>query len=1180
MATTLHYFPSPARDELARALRAARIRWRVRVALHGAAIAAGLGLLAVGLAAAGMERLAWTPEHVRTLRYAAYAMIALLLAWFVVRPLLRRIPDERLALYLEEHAPSLDAALVSAVEERGGRATSLHALLERDALARLRTADLPRIERRGLARGAAMLALAAAAWVALITLGPEWMRRGASALFLPARAAAAVTPYSIAVQPGNTTVARGGDQRIAARLVGFGSDEVVLAMRPGDGEWERIPMGAGADSTTFAARLFDIDARTRYYVEAAGVRSPEFTLDVADLPAVKRIDLDYRYPAYTGLAPRTVEDGGDIAAVRGTVVRVRIVPTMPVRAGRIVVEGRDTILLAADSAGALAGELTVRKPGFYEVALQGATGAMAGASLDYAIDVLDDEAPTVRFRKPGRDLKVTALEEVFAEAVAEDDYGVRRLELVYTVNGGAPKTLVLHDAGAPRREVSGTHTFYLEEMSLRPGDLVSYFARASDGDRVSGAKSASTDIYFMEVRPFGQEYRQAEQSGGMPGQGQPDAAWSQRQREIVAGTFNARRDRAASGEPGFRENVATLALAQGRLREQVEGVVQRLGARGLVSEDSTLADVAEELPKAIAEMRAAEQALGRRDADAALPAEQRALAHLLRAESAFRERQVATGQEGGGGGGGGSAEAEELADLFELETDKLRNQYETVQRGQTEQADREVDETLERLRRLAARQQQENERMREMASRMQARAGSSGGGSGGESQRQLAREAEEMARQLERLARERGSDELRDAAQRLRESAATMRRQAAAGEQGSAEGSRAASELENARRALERSRGDRLERDARDAARRAEALAGRQREVAEEVARTMTGEGDRAERERRVFERKDEMTGEVEALERDLERMSREARRGQPEASRRLQQAADAIREGRVADKLRFSKEVMRGGSPEYARNFEEQLGANLEEVRRRTAAAADAVREPEGRVASRALDRARDLVRGLESMRERAEARAEGRTGQERGREGQSSRAGQQGQHGQRGQGQGEGQQGDGEGQAQRGEGRGGAAEGAPSGQPGQLPRGEYGRASGDARPGTARGSAQALSPDEIRQLARELGERRAEAEALRRDLRREGMDASDIEALVGRLRELEQGAAAMSPEELSRLQGAVVDGFKAFEFALRRMVEGDARQPLLGASDEVPPEYRRLVEEYYKSLARRGPR
>ena len=53
------------------------------------------------------------------------------------------------------------------------------------------------------------------------------------------------------------------------------------------------------------------------------MRSAVFRIDVADKPYVKRIDLEYRFPAYTGLPPQKIENGGDVAALAGTEVRLR-----------------------------------------------------------------------------------------------------------------------------------------------------------------------------------------------------------------------------------------------------------------------------------------------------------------------------------------------------------------------------------------------------------------------------------------------------------------------------------------------------------------------------------------------------------------------------------------------------------------------------------------------------------------------------------------------------------------------------------------------------------------------------------------------------------------------------------------------------------------------------------------
>ena len=51
------------------------------------------------------------------------------------------------------------------------------------------------------------------------------------------------------------------------------------------------------------------------------------------------------------------------------------------------------------------------------------------------------------------------------------------------------------------------------------------------------------------------------------------------------------------------------------------------------------------------------------------------------------------------------------------------------------------------------------------------------------------------------------------------------------------------------------------------------------------------------------------------------------------------------------------------------------------------------------------------------------------------------------------------------------------------------------------------------------------------------------------------------------------------MIAGLKEFEFAVWRKFNGVdlGNRPALGASAQVPPEYRALVEEYYRSLAKK---
>src|SRR5438067_891020 len=127
--------------------------------------------------------------------------------------------------------------------------------------------------------------------------------------------------------------------------------------------FEHVPMVFNQDTKSFDGMLFDLPGSIDYFVESGGVKSSVFTMHAAELPYVKKLEMEYVFPAYTGIAPRRIENGGDIAVLQGTHVRMRITPTMKAPSGRILVDG-NPVALTPDGAGFI-GEITVNKDGCY-----------------------------------------------------------------------------------------------------------------------------------------------------------------------------------------------------------------------------------------------------------------------------------------------------------------------------------------------------------------------------------------------------------------------------------------------------------------------------------------------------------------------------------------------------------------------------------------------------------------------------------------------------------------------------------------------------------------------------------------------------------------------------------------------------------------------------------------------
>ena len=1175
-----------ARAQLLEVVRQVRRRWRIKLALRGAVGFLLAGVVAIIAIAYALEALKFAPTAILSFRIITALVLVAAATWFFARPLSRKVTDEQVALYLEEHEPTLDSTILSAMEatERPGEwSPELIRRLIENAIERVhQIQEGQRIEREPMKRYVWIAGGVAAAAIVLFAFGPAYFRHTLSAIFVISRDVEAAAPYRIQVKPGDATVAKGADQMITATLSGFDAAEAAILIRKGSATaFERVPMVKG-ENGSYEGMLFDLAEPLDYVVEAAGVRSPSHKLNVVELPYAKKIDLEYTYPSYTGLEPRKIEDGGDIAVLKGTTVKLTITPTMATKGGHVVLGEKETAPLSVNADGTLTGNFTAQHDGFYRIELDSPKGERLTASPQYTVDLLGDQAPTVKLSKPGRDTDATPVEEFFVEAKADDDYAVKNLQLVYSINGGAEKTIPLFNGAKPTAEVTAGHTFYMEELGVKAGDSVSYYARATDNDAVNGAKQTSSDIYFLRIRPFDKNFKPAASmsggGGGGGGGGQEVGALSQQQRQIISGTFNIQRDRKRMTAAKVREGVVVLTLAQSKLRDQVNGLVERMNSRLAVA-DPSFKKIAELLPKAAEQMTAAEKKLQAQSVDGALPPENLALQFLQQAEEEF-ELQVQTGRQAGGGGGGGGAGsiANDLADLFKMEMDKMANQYETNSQASTQQQDQQIDELAEKLKELARRQEQEIERQRRLASGQ-----SAGGSSGGDLQRALAEQAEEAARQLEKLSRDQNRQDLADTARQLRNAADSMKRAAAKGDPSAAgQAAAAADRLREAQRQLTKNQTARGERDVKDAQRQASEIAKEQEDIAND-AKQLAGAGpDRLQKAQMLGQRKDALEGKVGELEKQLDRMVGEQTKDSRDTARKLTEAASGIRDNKLKEKIRYSKSLLSSGAPEqYARNFEEEIGSNIDSLRKKLDEASASAGQQGKDKSGDALDKARELARGLDSlgrrMQERGQQNAQGKSGQQaNGQTGQQGKEGQQasGQAGQQGK---DGQQGKGGQQGQSGQqGKGGQQ--GQGGQQGGQGNGDGQRNAGGWGGGDARGGPYGyyFGPDDVRQFRGEARQFAQEGQQLRNMLREQNVDPKEFDEIMKRLKELDSERVYKDVEELARLQTFVAEGLKRFEYALRRKVGDETDRALVNGSEEVPAEFKALVEEYYRSLSK----
>ncbi len=505
----------------------------------------------------------------------------------------------------------------------------------------------------------------------------------------------------------------------------------------------------------FSFHFESVDRTFEYTVAAGPVASPAYTVTALVPPRVQRIDIQYQYPSFSGLSPRTEEDGGDIYAPAGTRVRLAIHVDKPVAAGELAMSSGASALTGTGG-NVVHADLVLAKDDSYRIRLTDADGLASDGDSEYFIRLMDDRPPDVRILRPAGDQGITPLEEVAIEARADDDFGVASLDLVYAVGGGPERSVAFTKISGGDTQRTGAHLLAAEDLNVKPGDVITYYARARDVGRGKRSTETRSDLFFLEVRPFNEEFvaaqSQANARGGA-GDEQLDSL-IEAQKEIISATWNIER---RSGGGRSAADIKAIAQAQSELKARAERVLGPGRARrgGLFPQqmvrppqpppgENPIAAVVTAMGKAV------EQLASDRTRDA-ITHEMTALNGLLQAQAEVRRREIAQQQNSNAGGRGSNRQTQDLSALFDKELQRQqRTNYE--QRSQIEErAEQTQDnqEAADRIRDLAKRQEAINARQRELERMAEE-----------ERKRELAkltRDQEDLQRQAEALSREMGS---------------------------------------------------------------------------------------------------------------------------------------------------------------------------------------------------------------------------------------------------------------------------------------------------------------------------------------------------------------------------------------------------------------------------------------
>ena len=804
--------------------------------------------------------------------------------------------------------------------------------------------------------------------------------------------------YELTVEPGDANIERGTSLLVLARFTGPLPPDATLVTEDEAGNSRQIALAKSLDDPVFGGRIAVVNQPLTYKIAFAKQESDPYQVTVFEYPKLQQADAKLHFPSYTNQEDKLVQDVRRISAIEGTEVTLVCRLNKPVREAQLVEDGEEPLVLVADpnEPTTMQTTLTLDRSMRLELRLIDNEGRQNRDPAEFVLKALPNRPPDLKLTFPAKDMQVSPIEELNLAANAWDDYGLKRFGLNYNLAGTEGQEIVLAEDAPAKERLAKEHVLSFESLAAEPDQLVSYYFWAEDIGPDGERRRTSGDLYFAEVRHFeeifrqgqqptaSQQQQQQQQQGG--GNAQQAEELAELQKQIINALWKiVRRETRDEPTEKFADDVGLVLESQISALTQAKELAEDLQD---AQSQTYVEAVQQHMQETIVELGAAREQAEPEKLQPALASAQSAYQALLKLRA--REHEVVRSQQQSSSqSSSSSSSSRSQQQLQQLELNDDENRYETQQTAspQETQEQREDRQVLNRLRELAQRQNDLNDRVKELQSALD------------EAQTQA--EKEELERQLKRLREEQqqilrnmeeldqrmtepgNQERMNQERQQLQQARENARQSSEALEEGmvsqaAAEGTRAEQELRELQDEFQRRTANQFSEDVREMQEQARQLEQREKKLADDLkemdqpakpSNSLRGDSKRDQIAEGLQQQRQDLKDLLDRMRQTIE----QAETTEPLLAEELYETIRNTRRENPETALESVERSFNRGFVEDARQQERIADRGISELRKGIEKAAESVLGDETEALKRAEQELRQLSRELD--REIAEA-------------------------------------------------------------------------------------------------------------------------------------------------------------------------------------------------------------
>ncbi len=241
-------------------------------------------------------------------------------------------------------------------------------------------------------------------------------------------------------------------------------------------------------NTSFSYTFSDVQNPINFYIEANGVQSQNYQIDVIGTPTINNISLVLKYPRYLKRKNESIQNSGSLTVPEGTNITWNA--TTSQTDSLAFITNKKRIFFDNLSAGKFEYSKRINSAFNYQISSSN-QNLQDYENLQFSVAIVKDEFPLISVTSNIDSISRGTSQ--FAGQIS-DDYGLRKLQIVY-YDEDKPDQKQYFDLHINKNTIQTFFYQFPDGLNLQKGTNYELFFQVFDNDGVNGSKKAKSKVF-------------------------------------------------------------------------------------------------------------------------------------------------------------------------------------------------------------------------------------------------------------------------------------------------------------------------------------------------------------------------------------------------------------------------------------------------------------------------------------------------------------------------------------------------------------------------------------------------------------------------------------------------------------------------------------------------------------